>query len=213
MPTVTQILEQRRRKNRRNVYLDGKFAFGCNVNVVAKFRLREGLELSADEVAAIQQGEVRQEVFDKAMSYLQRRQHARRELATKLKRLEYPGDLIEAVLDDLERLGYVNDERFAADRAASAAGFKKLGRNRAMTELMRSGVSNTTARQAVEAVYETTDTAAVARELAEKKAPSLRRLDALTARRRLYGLLLRRGFEYDVIKPVVEEVLGRDEDD
>ena len=43
MPTITRIDEQRRRKNRRNVYLDGAFAFGCNLNVVAKFRLREGL--------------------------------------------------------------------------------------------------------------------------------------------------------------------------
>jgi regulatory protein len=57
-------------------------------------------------------------------------------------------------------------------------------------------------------VYETTDTMAVARELARKQAPRLKRLDPQVARRRLVGMLQRRGFDYDDIKPVVDEVLG-----
>ena len=38
MPTITKIDEQKRRANRRSIYIDGEFAFGCNVNVVARFR-------------------------------------------------------------------------------------------------------------------------------------------------------------------------------
>ncbi len=69
-----------------------------------------------------------------------------------------------------------------------------------------------TARRALEDVYETHDSMAVARQLAEKKAPSLRRLDPVVARRRLVGMLLRRGFTYDDIRPVIDEVLGKDHD-
>src|SRR5271163_463436 len=76
LPIVTKIQEQRRRANRRNVFLDGTFAFGCNLNVIARFRLREGLELSADEIEQIQRGEVRQECFDSAMRYLESRLHS-----------------------------------------------------------------------------------------------------------------------------------------
>ena len=61
MPTVTSIKEQRRKANRRNVYLDGSFAFGCNLNVIARFRLREGLELSSEEIEQNQRGEIRQD--------------------------------------------------------------------------------------------------------------------------------------------------------
>jgi len=57
-------------------------------------------------------------------------------------------------------------------------------------------------------VYESTDSLAIARKLAQKKAASLRRLDPMVARRRLAGMLARRGFEYDVVKPVIDEVLG-----
>ena len=56
MPTIIKILEQKRRPNRRNVYLDGKFAFGCNVNVVAKFRLVEGMAVTTEQLDRILAG-------------------------------------------------------------------------------------------------------------------------------------------------------------
>src|SRR5436305_8555648 len=108
MPLVTKIVTQKRRENRRNVYLDGSFAFGCNVNVVAKFRLREGMVLSDEQVAAIQQGEVRQECMDQALSFLKTRLHSRSELFKKLMRHEYGEPVVNDVLDDLVRLRYVD---------------------------------------------------------------------------------------------------------
>jgi regulatory protein len=212
MPTITQISEQKKRPNRRNVYLDGKFAFGVNLNVVARFRLTVGKNLSAGDVAEIATGEVRQECFDKATEYLGQRLHSRAELKRKLMRREYGEAVIEEVLENLERLDYLNDHRFATTKALSAAQHKHHGKRRAAQELLKAGVKQETARRAVEDVYETHDSLGAARELARKKAPSLKRLEPMVARRRLYGLLLRRGFSYDEIRPVVDEVLGAGEE-
>ena len=213
MPTITQITEQKRRPNRRSVFLDGKFSFGCNINVVAKFKLHEGQQLSAEQLESILQGAVRQECFDKTIRHLERRLHSRSELRTKLMRDEYGPTIIDSVLDQLEELGYVNDNRFATEKAESAAKHKHHGRNRAMIELAKKGVPRETARQAVENVYEAHDSASVARDLAIKKARSLSKLDPAVAKRRLYGMLLRRGFDWDTIKPVVEEALGAIDED
>src|SRR5215203_4762099 len=128
MPLVTQITEQKRRANRRNVYLDGSFAFGCNVNVVAKFRLRAGMSLSDEQVRDIQLGEVKQECFDAAIRFLEMRLHSASEMRRKLMRKEYGAAVVEAVLSDLARLGYVDDEKFAKAKAASAAEHKQHGR-------------------------------------------------------------------------------------
>lgn len=211
MPTITKISEQKRRENRRNVYLDGRFAFGCNLNVVAKFKLREGMTLTAEQVRAIEEGEVRQECFDKALQYLGLRLHSRAELARKLTRREYGDAIIGTVLDELARLGYLDDERFARTKALSAAEHKKHGRRRAMVELLKTGVKGEVARRALDQVYDAHDTLAVARQLAEKQAPRLKRLDPQVARRRLVGMLQRRGFDYEDIRPVVDAVLGRDD--
>jgi regulatory protein len=208
MPLVTKITEQKRRPNRRSVYLDGVFAFGCNVNVVAKFRLREGMALSEEQIAQIQHGEVKQECFDLAMKAMAARLHSRSELHRKLSRHEYGEAVINAVLDDLARLGYLDDERFARTKALSAAQHKHHGRRRAFMELRKAGVSGEVADKALADVYAGHDSTTAARQLAEKQAPRLRKLDPQTARRRLVGMLQRRGFDYDSIKPVIDEVLG-----
>jgi regulatory protein len=208
MPVVTKILQQKRRPNRRSVYLDGKFSFGCNLNVVARFRLREGQVLTDQQVEAIRRGEVRQECLDKALELLGRRLHGRAELQKKLARQEYGEEIVNEVLAELERMGYVNDERFARTKALSAAQYKQHGRRRALVELLKSGVKATVANQALDEVYQEIDSTALARQLALKQAGRLRKLDPLVARRRLAGMLQRRGFDYDAIRPVIDEVLG-----
>ncbi|MDB5355821.1 MAG: regulatory protein RecX [Phycisphaerales bacterium] len=214
MPSITKITEQRRRANRRNVFLDGTFAFGVNLNVIAKFRLREGMTLSDAQVLEIQRGEVRQECFDKAMQYLQMRLHSRAELGKKLMRREYGQAVVDGVLDDLVRLGYLNDEQFARTKALSASEHKHHGRRRVKIELLKSGIKGDIADRALDDVFAQTDSLANAKLLARKQGPRLRKLDPTVARRRLVGMLQRRGFDYETIKPVVDEVLGgRDADE
>ncbi len=213
MPVLTAIIEQKRRPNRRNIHLDGRFAFACKLNVVAKFRLREGMVLSDEQVGKIEQGEVRQECLDDALKFLERRLHSRSELGRKLRRREYVQTLIDEVLDELAKLGYIDDERFARARAQSAAKHKYHGRNRAKAELMKAGVKGEAVERALNSVYNKADSLTTARRLAQKQAARLSRLDPVVARRRLAGMLQRRGFEYDSIKPVIDELLNSPEPD
>jgi regulatory protein len=208
MPVVTRISPQKRRENRRNVYLDGSFAFGVNLNVVAQFRLREGMALSSDDVANIARGEVRQECFDRAIRLLEGRLHGAAELKKKLARHEFGDAVIDSVIADLQRMNYVDDARFARAKAVSVAQGKHYGKRRAYAELMRAGVKVDIARAALDEVYDATDPVAEARALAERQAARLSRLEPMVARRRLVGMLQRRGFDYEAIKPVVDAVLG-----
>ena len=211
MPTITRFSEQKRRPNRRNIYLDGSFAFGCNVNVVARFRLRAGMILSDQQVQEIQLGEVKQDCFDTAIKFLQSRLHSTTELKRKLIRQEWGNEVIDAVLGDLARMGYLDDERFARTRALSASQQKHHGPRRAMVELLKAGVKSDVANRAVDDVYGSVDNTAAARKLAQKQASRLKKLEPLVARRRLAGMLQRRGFDYETIKPVIDEVLGDEE--
>jgi regulatory protein len=210
MPTITRISEQKRRPNRRNIYLDGAFAFGCNLNVVAKFKLREQMSLSDEQVRQIQLGEVKQECFDAAIRFLESRLHSTVELRRKLMRKEWGAEVIDSALSDLARMGYLDDDRFARTKALSAAEQRHHGPRRAMMELLKAGVKSDVASRAVDDVYGNADNVATAKELARKQAPRLKKLDPMVARRRLAGMLQRRGFDYDTIKPVIDEVLGDD---
>lgn len=208
MPIITRITPQKKRENRRSVFLDGAFAFGISDNVVARFRLREGMSISPEMVAEIAAGEVRQECFDYAMKYLQARLHSASELRRKLMRREYGQMVIDGVIADLLRMGYLDDARFAKSKALSAAEHKHHGRRRAFVDLLKAGVKRDVADAALDDVYQQSDSTAAARLLAEKKAPSLKKLEPAVARRRLAGMLMRRGFDYETIKPVIDQVLG-----
>lgn len=170
------------------------------------------MTLSPAQVEQIQLGEVKQECFDKAMEYLSTRLHSRAELSKKLARREYGPAVIDAVVEDCVRLGYVNDAAYAQSKALSVAKHKHHGKRRAYMELMKAGVKAEVAKQALDTVYDAHDSVAVARKLAEKKAPTLRKLEPMVARRRLVGMLQRRGFDYESIKSVVDEVIGRDDE-
>lgn len=209
MPMVTGITEQKRRPNRRNVFLDGTFAFGCKLNVIARFRLREGLDLSREQVQQIEQGEIRQDCLDSALKFLERRLHSRFELDRKLTRQQFSPPMIEDVLEELARLGYVDDLRFAQTRATSALQHKHHGRRRAKMELFKAGIKTHVAERALDLTYGASDPVHEARLLAARQAQRLRRLDPVVARRRLTGMLMRRGFDLDAIRPVLEETFGR----
>jgi regulatory protein len=212
MPTITKLEPTRRNPNRRSVHLDGRFAFALNLNVVAKFKLKEGQTLTPHQVEQIQTGEIRQEALDAALKSLQRRLHSRAELKTKLSRKEFGQDIIELVLDDLARLGYLDDARFAKTRALAAAKHKHHGRRRAYLDLLKSGVRPQIANAALDDVFsDAGDSTAAATLLAQKHAPRLRKFDSQTARRRLAAMLQRRGFDYETIKPVIDRVLPRGE--
>lgn len=208
MGIITRISASKRSPNRRAIFIDGKSAFTIHLNVVARHRLREGQEISPELRKQIEQTQVKQECFDAALRFLTRRLHSRAELSQKLRRAEYPEALIAETLDDLTRLGYLDDARFAQTRALAAMQHKQIGQRRAKIELLKTGVRDEVASRAVAEVYADSDSTAVARKLAEKQAPRLKKLPPDVARRRLAGMLQRRGFDYEAIRPLIDEVLG-----
>jgi regulatory protein len=208
MPVITEISHPAERPAIANVFIDGKRAFSCSTAVAARFRLRVGLELNEAQIDQIKRGQERQTCFDAAMRLLNLRMHSRVELQRKLERKKFSPPQIVETLDKLAELGYLDDQRYAAARAQSLLQHKHHGRRRAMAELLRRGVAQTVANQALDAVYDPSDSLAAARKLAEKQAARLRKLDPQVARRRLAGMLQRRGFEYEAVKVVIDETLG-----
>lgn len=207
MPIITAIKVQQRRATRVSVFLDRAFAFGLHEKVAGRFGLKVGMELSARDVEAIQQGQAEQECFDKAMLYLSRRMHSRSELRRKLLKAKFTEPVIEPTLGRLADLNYINDAEFARQKLQQSQR-KLIGQRRALVDLMKSGVKGEVARDAVREHFDQDEAKDNAQKLIEKSLPRLQRLDPLTAKRRLIGLLQRRGFDYDTIKPMVERALG-----
>lgn len=147
-------------------------------------------------------------IRDRALGILSRSMHTEKSLRQKLTRLKYPPADIDATVAHLLRIGYLDDEKFARAKAASAADRRKRGQRNAYSELVRAGVAKHTAKSVTTDVYSTRDSAQTARDLVARKANSLSRLDRATAKRRLTAMLLRRGFAMPDITSAVTPAIA-----
>lgn len=144
------------------------------------------LDRAADEEAALRAG----------LRHLERRGHARRELARKLARKGHPETAVDAALDRLLGLGLLDDATFARQYAAARA-----GRGRSPTRIRRDlqalGVERTVAAEAVATVVaDETIPDPIERTLAqaERRAAAMASLPKATRQRRLLAFFARRGW-------------------
>ena len=146
---------------------------------------------------------------ERALRLLSVRARSRRELETRLKRAGFDPGEIEEALEGLARAGLIDAEQFARQVVEHAAGVKLAGRRVILGSLLSKGVSKATAEEAMAGLGETEDRRA--RDLAERHAGRLQGVDLQIASRRLFALLIRRGFENDVARAAVRAALGGDQ--
>ncbi len=137
------------------------------------------------------------------------RARSRKELEEKLRGKEFGCAVIEAVVADLARLGYVNDREFARQWAAGRIRLHGFGGRRIEQELRNKGISRDVIQETLREIFEDAPEADIAQQAAEKKLRSLTRFAPEVRRRRLAGYLERRGFPSETIYDVLRRVGAR----
>lgn len=147
-----------------------------------------------DEAAEEDKARVRK----RALGLLDQRSRSRYELKERLLRSESPEEVIDEVLDDLARVGLLNDAAFAHEWVRQRHGRRGKSARVLDRELQRKGVGQDERADALEQIDEA-DEEAMAWKFAEKKARSVKEIPADRAERdkalrRIVGVLARRGY-------------------
>ena len=141
-----------------------------------------------------------------AYRYLTYRTRTRAEIDAKLRGRGFPDGVIHAVLSDLDRLGYINDVTFAGQWAESRIRSRSFGRRRIERELVAKGIDREIVRRELSEVFTPGTEHATAKKAAERKLRALEGKEAGIRRRRLAGFLERKGFSYDIIRDVLNDL-------
>jgi len=144
-----------------------------------------------------------------AYRYLTYRPRSRAEIIQKLHDKEFNDAIIEAVLDDLARFGYVNDRQFANQWTRSRIRLRGFGRRRIEQELKNKGIDREIIREVFAEVFVDETEIDTARQTAEKKMNTMKFVDRETRRRRLAGFLERKGFSFEIIRTVLRDTERR----
>ncbi len=146
-------------------------------------------------------------LLELAVRSLSSKMKSERELRSKLMERAEPGEggvaAVEAVILKLKDLGYLSDERFAADYTRLRKENEKYGRRRVQQALMRKGIAPELTLSTLSAAYDEVDEVALAREYVARKRMKKPEDDKATARvmRRLVGA----GFSTRTVWKVLRE--------
>lgn len=155
----------------------------------------------------------RSRVLRGATRLLAARDRSSAELARALSRRGHTRDQIDWAIERLRERGVLDDASYAARRARSLAASKPMGRRYMESKLRQRGLGDAEIRPAVEEALEGVDMEESALRLARRAAASMpNSLEHASRIRRLSGRLARRGFEPDLVRRVVDEVLGETPD-
>jgi regulatory protein len=205
---ITALKVQKRNNQRVNVYLDGEFAFGL-ARIVAAW-LHVGQELSPEKIKELQSSDTYEVAHQQALRFISYRQRSTAEVQRNLEEHNFSEEVIQHTLERLQRNSLVDDNRFARLWVENRSEFRPRSRKALQFELRRRGVEDETIAEAIESV----DDESMAYQAALKYSRKLTKLDDWQSfRQKLSAFLGRRGFNYDVIAPIVRQIWDEQEKD
>jgi regulatory protein len=199
------------------VFIDGRFAVELSDPVITRLALRVGADVDEGDLERYEAAERAYLALQAALAFLEPRMRSSAEIVSRLRRRKFEDDAIAYTLERLRSMGLVDDAEFAARWVAARArteGGRPIGRRRIKSELIVKGIAAEEIEEAVGAVSDE-DELALAMAAAKKKVRGVPvDPEQLAAqRRRLAAFLQRRGFGWDVVKRVLDEVLTSDDND
>ena len=128
-------------------------------------------------------------------------------LAVALRKRGIPDDVAETVLDRFVDVGLIDDQAYAQAYVATKQRDRGLGTTALRTELRRKGIDEEVVAGAVDGIDHEAERSR-AKALIERRVDAAMSAGSVAARRRLAGLLARRGYSVDVAVSVVDEALA-----
>ena len=199
--TVTALEIQKRDKERVNVFIDGEFAFGLNLLDAA--RLRKGQVLSEAEIAALRDADAVVQAVNTAAHFLSYRPRSTQEVRRNLKEKETPEDVIEAAVEKMAVMGYLDDAAFARYWVDNRSQFKPLSHRALRQELRQKGLSDTVIDEALGEQSEPD----LAYKAATTQLRKLRNRSVKEFKTKINAFLQRRGFSYSTTQDVVRRMI------
>ncbi|MEW6067999.1 MAG: regulatory protein RecX [Nitrospirota bacterium] len=138
-----------------------------------------------------------------AFKLLNYKGRSEKELTERLIKKGFNKTEVFSTITYLKNIGLIDDKLLAEDLKRQAQITKMLSRNGAMRFMLSRGIP----REIVNSVLdnEKEDDIEIARRLVDKKIKCLRNYSLMDVKKKIYGLLLRKGYSFDVINIILKE--------
>ncbi|MBI2599350.1 RecX family transcriptional regulator [Candidatus Daviesbacteria bacterium] len=215
MPKITSVEPQEKNLHRFNIFLDGIFTLGADEDLVVEYRLVVGREIDTPLLEKLLFEAEVGKLMERMYRLWNVRPRSEKEVRDYLRDLSFKrkakdkDEVSQAAADllveKLKQKKLLDDQSFAKAWVESRRKTKKKGKIALRQELFQKGID----REIIDKVitdmgYEISEEE-LAEQALEKKIKIWQSLPYLEKKKKAYEYLLRRGFEYEVVKSVVEK--------
>lgn len=216
---ITQVERQRKNVNRHNVFLDGVFAFGADEDLVVEYRLVVGKVIDTPLLEKLLFEAEVGKLMERMYGLWNVRPRSEKEVRDYLRNLSFKRKVkgkeevsqaaVNLLVEKLKQKNLLSDKDFAKAWVESRRKTKKKGKIALRQELFQKGIDRAIIDEVTgDMGYEISEEE-LAKQALEKKMKIWQALHYLEKKRKAYEFLLRRGFEYEVVKDVVEIILQK----
>lgn len=220
MSRITLVQPQKYNKHKFNIFLDGKFAFAADEDTLVNLHLFKGKQLSSEDLENILSETKIGRWMENMYRLFSIRQRSEKEIRdyfeskqseSKIKGKEAISKvLIDKVIDRLKQKGLIDDEEFAKAWVDARRRSRKKGKFALKQELFQKGIAKEIIEEAISDQSSDVREEQVAEAAINKKLKSWTLLPYLGKKKKAYDFLMRRGFEYEIVKVVVEKLLKKE---
>ncbi len=214
MPIISSVKPQKSKKpyyqkastdgGRVNIYLDGKFGFGLDLENYVKLGLKVGQGLSEERIVQITNKAEFQKVLDRLLFFATLRPRSEREVKNWMVRKKVKESIKKDLIDKIRDLKLLDDLIFAKWWVGQRLSFKNKSLKDLNSELRSKGIN----REIIDKVLSEADVdeEKTIQNLLEKKGYRWKGLGKLDRKKKMSEFLARKGFKWENIR----KVIGRD---
>jgi|SRR6185369_990280 len=203
MPQITDIKPQKK-KNRVNIYIDGKFSFGLDLENFVVLGLKVGKELSQEQIEETINKAEFSKTFDKLIRFAMTRPRSKKEVSDWFRRKEVHESMHEELFNKLMRLELLDDTKFANWWIAQRTSFRPKSKMVLTMELRQKGIDKDIIKVALS--ESGIDELSLAKQLVEKKRRVWEKLEGQDRKKKITYILGSKGFGWDIIKEILKNI-------
>ncbi|KNF10183.1 hypothetical protein CLPU_1c03480 [Gottschalkia purinilytica] len=208
MLKITKIEKHKRNKERYHIYMNDQYYFTVDEDILVKFRLLKGSEFDEDFIESVIKEEEKSRAKNYALKLLNYKRRTEKEIYEKMKEKGYDEENIEFAIEFLKSYNYIDDLEYAKCYVKDKYNLKKLGKQRIKTELYNKGIRDNIINEVIKDVIDDDNEYDKALELARKKlSTTYKNDDKVALYRKLGGFLQRKGYSFDIVKKVLNELI------
>lgn len=211
MAIITKIEAQKKDKNRVNIYVNDEFFLAIFTELVYEFNLKKGMLIEKEHLKEILDKEMYVKAKNKALNILSKADQSERKVREKLSN-EFEEYTINEVIDFLKNNKFIDDELLASKIVNTNINLNKCGKNKIRQNLYNKGINSESISEALCEIDENIEFEN-AMYLAKKRYQRVKNEDKRKIYQKISQHLAYKGFNYDIIKKVLNKLLNVDDYD